>query len=277
MKKTLIIGCGYLGKKIAHNLQEAGREVCGTTRSEARAAELEEAGIPAALLELETVGEAAALEGEWEAAVYCAAPGRGGREALVFRDAAAACRDRLAENGLRRFVYVSSTGVYHQDSGELLDETSPAEPLEGRPALLREAEKIILEGDTGDNIVVRLGGLYGPGRSPIEWLRRPGFRERLRGSAEAWMNWIHIDDAAAAVCAAVKRGRKGELYLGVDGAPVKRIDFYRCAAELAGEEPPELDTASTDLGKRLSNRKLVEELGVSLLYPDYRRGLESIA
>ena len=271
MKKTLIIGCGYLGKKIAHNLQEAGREVCGTTRSEARAAELEEAGIPAALLELETVGEAAALEGEWEAAVYCAAPGRGGREALVFRDAAAACRDRLAENGLRRFVYVSSTGVYHQDSGELLDEASPAEPPEGRPALLREAEKIILEGDTGDNIVVRLGGLYGPGRSPIEWLRRPGFRERLRGSAEGWMNWIHIDDAAAAVCAAVKRGRKGELYLGVDGAPVKRIDFYRCAAELAGEEPPELDTTSTDLGKRLSNRKLVEELGVSLLYPDYRR------
>ena len=58
---------------------------------------------------------------------------------------------------------------------------------------------------------------------------------------------------------------------------MKRIDFYRCAAELAGEEPPELDTASTDLGKRLSNRKLVEELGVSLLYPDYRRGLESIA
>tara|TARA_B100000678_G_C17856058_1_gene361174 strand:+ start:72 stop:347 length:276 start_codon:yes stop_codon:yes gene_type:complete len=91
------------------------------------------------------------------------------------------------------------------------------------------------------------------------------------------MNWIHIDDAAAAVCAAVNRGRRGELYLGVDGAPVKRIDFYRCAAELAGEEPPELDTASTDLGKRLSNRKLVEELGVSLLYPDYRRGLESIA
>ena len=104
-----------------------------------------------------------------------------------------------------------------------------------------------------------------------------GFRERLGGSAEAWMNWIHIDDAAAAVCAAVNRGRKGELYLGVDGAPVKRIDFYRYAAKLAGEEPPELDTASTDRGKRLSNRKLIEELGVSLLYPDYLRGLESIA
>ncbi len=91
------------------------------------------------------------------------------------------------------------------------------------------------------------------------------------------MNWIHIDDAAAAVCAAARRGRRGELYLGVDGTPVKRIDFYQCAAELAGEEPPELNTASADRGKRLSNRKLVEELGVSLLYPDYRRGLASIA
>ena len=64
MKKTLIIGCGYLGKRIAHNLRETGIEVCGTTRSEARAAELEADGIPAALLELETAGEAAALEGD---------------------------------------------------------------------------------------------------------------------------------------------------------------------------------------------------------------------
>ncbi len=271
MKRTLIIGCGYLGKRIAHNLRETGVEVCGTTRSEARAAELEEAGIPSAVLELAAAREAPVLEEEWDAAVYCAAPGKGGNETLVFRDAPAACRERL---GAARFVYVSSTGVYQQTGGELLDETSPAEPAEGRPALLRETERALL--DEGDNVVVRLGGLYGPGRSPIEWLKRPGFRTRLGGSAEAWMNWIHIDDAAVAVGAALTKGRAGELYLGVDGSPVKRADFYRLASKLADEDPPELDIGSPDLGKRLSNRKLIEELEVSLLYPDYRRGLEAI-
>ena len=72
-------------------------------------------------------------------------------------------------------------------------------------------------------------------------------------------------------------GRAGEIYLAVDGCPVKRSDFYQLAAELAGVEPPELDTDSADLGKQLSNRKLTEELGVDLLYPDYRRGLEAIS
>ena len=273
MNKALIIGCGYLGRRLTRRLQDEGLEVVGTTRSEEKAADLEQVGIPSAVLELGGAGEAAVLEEAWDAAVYCAAPGRGGDEELVFRDAPAVCRKRL---GSARFIYVSSTGVYQQAEGELLDETSPAEPAEGRPALIRETERLLLDETAGDNIVVRLGGLYGPGRSPIEWLGRPGFRARLGGSAEAWMNWIHIDDAAAVIGAALMKGRAGELYLGVDGSPVKRVDFYQLASELAGEDPPELDTGSSDLGKRLSNRKLIEELGVSLLYPDYRRGLEAI-
>ena len=91
------------------------------------------------------------------------------------------------------------------------------------------------------------------------------------------MNWIHIEDAAAAVSAAAAGGRAGEIYLAVDGCPVKRSDFYRLAAKLAGVEPPERDPDSADLGKRLSNRKLIEELGVNILYPDYSSGLEDLS
>jgi nucleoside-diphosphate-sugar epimerase len=209
--------------------------------------------------------------------VYAAAAGKDGDEELVFQDAPISCHGLLGRE-LERFVHVSSTGVYPQTAGEALDEESPAEPTGGRPALVREAERRLLgEEDAGNALVVRLGGLYGPGRSPLEWLLRPGFRERLRGGAEAWMNWIHIEDAAAAVSAAAAGGRSGEIYLAVDGCPVKRSDFYQLAAELAGVEPPELDPDSADLGKRLSNRKLIEELGVDLRYPDYRSGLEAIS
>ena len=274
MKKALLIGCGYLGERVALRLQALGLAVTGTTRSESRAGELREAGIPAALLDLETAAENPLLEEKWDVAVYAAAPGRGGNAELVFRDAALSCCQELG-TGLERFVHVSSTGVYPQSSGEALDEDSPADPVDERPALIREAERLLLKEEA--SLVVRLGGLYGPGRSPLEWLRRPGFRERLRAGAAAWMNWIHIEDAAAAVSAAATGGRRGEIYLGVDGCPVKRSDFYRRAAELAGVEPPELDTNSSDLGKRLSNSKLLEELGVKLLYPDYRSGLEALA
>ncbi len=277
MKKALIIGCGYLGKRVALRLQALGLDVCGTTRSEKRAAELEKAGIPPAIFELGTAADSPLLAQEWDTVVYTAAAGKDGDTELVFRDAPVSCHSLLGR-GLERFVHVSSTGVYPQTAGEALDEESPAEPAGGRPALVREAEQRLLEKEGGGKaLVVRLGGLYGPNRSPLDWLRRPGFRERLRGGAEAWMNWIHIEDAAAAVSAAATGGRCGEIYLAVDGCPVRRGAFYQLAAELAGVEPPELDPSSADLGKRLSNRKLIEELGVNLLYPDYRSGLESIA
>ena len=257
-------------------MQAGGFEVHGTTRSESRVAELEDAGIAALPLELETAADHPLLNEKWDAAVYAAAPGRGGNADLVFRDAPITCHEKLSHAGLDRFVYVSSTGVYPQTTGELLDEESPAEPDSGRAMLLRATERELLgEARSGGAVVVRLGGLYGPDRSPIEWLQQPDFRERLRGGAEAWMNWIHIDDAAAAVSSAATGGRAGEIYLAVDGCPVKRKDFYRWAAELAGVEAPEFDAGSDDLGKRLSNRKLIEELEVSLLYPDYRRGLEA--
>jgi len=164
-------------------LRDTGFEVSGTTRSESRAEALENTGITPLLLELDNAGESPLLGEKWDTAIYCAAPGRDGNEKLVLGEAPVTCRDRLRESGLARFVYVSSTGVYQQAGGELLDETSPAEPREGRPLLLREAERRLLREGAGENIVVRLGGLYGPGRSPVEWLQRPGFRERMRGGA----------------------------------------------------------------------------------------------
>ena len=91
------------------------------------------------------------------------------------------------------------------------------------------------------------------------------------------MNWIHIDDAADLVVAALLRGKPGEIYLGVDGHPVTRGDFFGLASKLAGVDPPELGDDRQELGKRLSHRKAARELGFSPTYPDYRAGLRSLA
>jgi nucleoside-diphosphate-sugar epimerase len=172
---------------------------------------------------------------------------------------------------------VSTTGVHAQADGSAVGEESAAEPLEERSRMIRSAEERLLDlarRGEAPALVLRLGGLYGPGRSPIEWLRRPAMRERiLGGGREAWMNWVRVEDAALALALAVESGQPGEVYLITDDEPVRRGDFYRLAAERGGLPAPDLPSRPDDLGKRCSNRKARAELGFAPRFPTYREGL----
>jgi len=251
--------------------------VTGTTRSISRAKELEADGIHGAILDLDAVERSDVWKTPYDSVVYSVSPGRGGDGRLGFLDGVLRSAECLRDRPPSRFVYVSSTGVYGQRDGGSVDEMSPTAPSTENQRLILEAEHALLERSGVPAVVVRLGGLYGPGRSPLDWLRREDFRARLSGSEDAFMNWIHADDAAAAVAAAAVRGRPGEVYLAVDGNPVRRGDFWRHAASLAGVEPPGLTRDLTDLGKRCSNRKIIDELDVDFAYPNYRSGLASLA
>jgi len=270
---ALIIGCGYLGVRVAPILAQRGYRVTGTTRTRDRIDELESLGVDAALLDVESLDDSVLARLRGDVVIYSVAAGRGRDPRPAYLDGPLLCLEALGTTPTTRFLHVSSTGVYHQSGGELLDESSPADPQREPHISIREGERRLLERGA---IIVRLGGLYGPGRSPLEWLTRPGFRERLRKGRDAYMGWIHIDDAAELVAAAAIAGREGEIYLGVDDLPVTRGEFYTHAAELAGVEPPEL-MDDGDRGKRISRRKVVEELGVTLRYPDYRAGLRSLS
>jgi nucleoside-diphosphate-sugar epimerase len=236
--------------------------------------ELSALGIEPVLLDLARPEESAAWTSRPGAVVYAVAAGKGD-PALSFRDGPVAC----ARNFRRadRFIHVSTTGVHAQSDGSAIDEESPAEPLEERPRLIREAEARLLDlAGRGESpaLVLRMGGLYGPGRSPVEWLRRPAMRQRiLRGGREAFMSWVRVEDAAAAVALGVEKGRPGEVYIIADDEPVRRGDFYRFAAERAGLPPPDLPSRPDDLGKRCSNRKARAELGFAPRFPTYREGL----
>jgi len=224
--------------------------------------------------DLASAGRAAGLrEEDWDLVLYSIPSGRdhGAVATLGALDALDGAR-------LRAFVFVSSTGVYAQSDGSAVDEETVLERSNERAARLIEVERAVLaRAPSAPVIALRLGGLYGPERSPIAWMRDPEFRARLRGGSRALMNWIHIDDAAAVAVGALERGVAGRVYLGVDGHAVARGEFWAYAARLAGVGAPEFPDDSDDLGKRISNRRAVEELGVTLRYPDYRRGLEAIA
>jgi nucleoside-diphosphate-sugar epimerase len=277
---ALILGCGYLGLRVARRLRDQGYAVTTTTRSAARRDELVAEGFEAVRFELANAANDALLARPFERVVYAVAPGRGDPR-LAFLDGAVTAARRLRT---RCFVYVSTIGVYAQKDGGELDEESPAEPVEERPRWVRKAEQELLAlsaAGTLPVVVIRLGGLYGPGRSPVEWFGRSEMRARLetRGP-DTYMNWIHIDDAANAVVLAAQRGRTGEVYLGVDGSPVRRAEFFNCAAACGGGPPLEFRDASSDdtpdLGKRLSCEKALRELGFEPQFPSYREGLASL-
>jgi len=276
--RVLIIGCGYLGKRVGALCREQGMVVTGTTRNPARFAEIEALGIEPALLDLGAPEASTAWEKPCNLVLYSVAPGRAGDAALAFRDGAVRCARLVREP--RLLVFISSTGVHGQTDGSAVAEDSPAVPPEERHRLLREGEVELLALGRGGGppaAVLRLGGLYGPGRSPVEWLTRPEMRERLlQGGREAYMNWVRIEDAAAAVVLAFAKARPGETYLIVDNEPVRRGDFYRFAAERAGLPPPELPSRPDDLGKRCSNRKARRELGFAPAFASYREGLGTL-
>lgn len=271
-RSALIIGCGYLGSHVAGILRQDGWKVTVTTTRTERAQTLAAAGFHVEVFDYRQADSFDRLVAERHDAALCAtAPGRDGDPETVFRTGPRTSAERLLANGAKRFVLVSSTGVYHQNDGSWVTEESLAEPQEPRYRLLRASEEDVL---TRGGTVLRLGGLYGPGRSPVDWLRRPEMLARIRsGNGDAWMSWIRVEDAARLCALALERGVERRIYLGVDGHPVQRAAFYARAAELARLPPPEFASSSPDLGKRCANRVTCEALGFQPLHASFYDGL----
>jgi len=186
-------------------------------------------------------------------------------------------------------VYLSTIGVYGDAGGGLVDEDTPPAPENARAAarVLAEEQWLALGARAGKRVcVLRLGGIYGPGRNPILQLKA-GTARRIVKPGQVF-NRIHVADIAQAVLAAFERGVGGRIYNVVDDLPAPPQDVVAYAAEIAGlEAPPEIPFEEADLtpmgrsfysaSKRVSNARLRDELGVALLYPTYREGIAGLA
>jgi nucleoside-diphosphate-sugar epimerase len=182
-------------------------------------------------------------------------------------------------------IYVSSTSVYEQDQGEWVDESTNCRPTRPNGRICLAAESIVWKhfppnpAKTSPRAnVLRLSGLYGPGRllARVEQLRSG---ETLSGNPEAFLNLIHVDDAARAVLACTDRGKPGATYLISDDLPLTRRQYYETLARLAGAPPPRFAEAGqaeygpSGLNKRCRSRLMRMELGVPLRYPTISSGL----
>ncbi|MFM8271507.1 MAG: SDR family oxidoreductase [Gemmata sp.] len=263
----LILGCGYLGRRVAALWRAQGRRVTALTRTNAAA--LRAGGIESVTGDVCDPDTLRALLG---ASTVLYAVGMDYRAARpmheVYVRGLANVLDTLPP--CARFIYVSSTSVYGQSAGEWVTEQSPAEPTEASGKVVLEAEQLLRARVPGA-VVLRCAGQYGPNRLLRKQPIMKG--EPLAGDAEKWLNLVHIADAAAAVLDAETHAMPGETYNLSDGAPATRRDFYTRLAELLGTEAkfePRAEPGTPN--RRVSNEKF-RALGWAPKYASYRDGL----
>jgi nucleoside-diphosphate-sugar epimerase len=275
----LVFGMGYSARAVHRRMAARLGRINGTTRSLHKAAGLEKDGIEAFVFDGATRNQtiAEALPSASHVLVSIG-PDEGGDPVLRHY------RDDLAAAQPDSIVYLSTVGVYGDHGGAWVDEQSPCRPVSKRSKwrLAAEAAWQRFAAETGIPVaIIRLSGIYGPGRGPFQKLK-DGTSRRIIKPGQVF-NRIHAEDIAQIVVVAFDRRASG-IFNGTDDEPAPPQDVIVHAAGLLGiEPPPELPFEVADLSamartfygenKRVRNGKIKTELGVRLAFPTYREGL----
>ena len=235
MADKLIIGCGYLGQRIAALWRGQNHRVFATTRSASRATEFKSQGLYPIICDVLDPASLQSLP-QVESIVYCIGldSSAGVSMRSLYVDGLANALAALTQP-LPRFLYVSSTSVYGQTGGEEVDENAITEPQEGSGKVVLEAEQL-LRTRLPSSIILRFAGIYGPGRLMRSKTIKSG--KPIIGDAEKWLNLIHVEDGATAIGAADHRAAAGSLFNISDNSPVRRRDFYIKLAQVLGAPQP---------------------------------------
>ncbi len=281
----LIIGCGYVGRRVATHYLGLGEGVRGTVRTRQSALALERAGIPALALDL-GADDLGSLATVGERLFHFAPPPPTGHQDPWTRRLVEAF-DRQGHPA--KLVYISTTGVYGDCGGDWIDEDRPANPGFDRAWRRWDAEQTLRDwsGRAGAGLVIlRVAGIYGPGALPLERIREG--LPLVRAEEAPYTNRIHADDLVAVCVAAMERGANGAGYNVSDGNPSTMTDyFFRVADAARLPRPPTLPLAEAAghlsagmlsymrESRRLSNQRMLNELGVTLRYPTLAEGLKA--
>ena len=270
---VLIAGCGDLGTEVGLRLAARGERVVGWRRSAERLPAPIEAVHADLTQELPPVPE--------DTEVVVIATAAGDRSEAAYRsayvEATGNVLDALERDAVRprRILFVSSTAVYGDFDGGWVTEASPAESSTPTARLVREAEELLL-GRRDNATVLRLSGIYGPGRTRLIDSVTGG--TAVLPSEPQWTNRIHRDDAAAAIVhLTMDVAEPAPVYLGSDALPVDLAEVLRyIASELGLPEPAAGEATSSRGGARRCDSGLLQSTGFSFTYPTYREGYRAI-
>ena len=276
-------GLGYVGLVLAKQLLDQGWKVSGSLREASQISQLRSLGVNAFVFNSQDKDQDV-VELPLADVTHILStipPGIDGDPVCeLLRD----CKD------VSWIGYLSTTGVYGNTEGKLVDETCPVKPGSSRAARRVEAERrwlALFEESSLPVHIFRLPGIYGPGRCVFEQYKEKRLR-RIDKPGHLF-NRVHVDDIAQVLQASMKKSNPGTIYNVCDDFPSEPANVATYACELMGVEPPPLvpfEQAVKTMSpmalsfwqdnRRVSNARMKSELGVTLHYPDYRSGLKAI-
>lgn len=285
-KRLVIFGCGYVGSALARAAVTAGVSVEALTRNPEKAAALRAAGLAKVVVaDLSTDTWHGQIAGGADFVVNCVSSGGpdtyrqsyvGGMQSVLAWAAKGAAP-------VGTLVYTSSTSVYPQGDGAVVDEKAPAEGATPNGTIIRESETLLQRAPASAvrrHFILRLAGIYGPGRHHLLDQLRAG-ADQLGGSGTHRLNLVQRDDIVAAIlaCLGALSGVRSDIFNVADSAPALRAEVVAWLAARLGRPVPSFDgSATTRRGgapmpdRIISNVRIQQVLGWRPQYPDYRAG-----
>lgn len=282
--RLLILGCGDVGLRLLGLLKQRFR-VFAVTSQPARCAELRAAGAVPLVADLDQPATLARLARLAQIVVHLAPPQSAGEKDRRTRNLAAILPERAT------LVYISTTGVYGDCGGALIDETRVLAPHNGRARRRVDAEQVLrgwARRRSGRLAILRVPGIYAADRLPLARLQKA--TPALIAADDVYTNHIHADDLARIIVAAVFKAAPLRVYHASDDSQLKMAEYFDLVAQAFGLPPsPRLPRAEMEQvvspmllsfmseSRRLQNRRIKLELGVRLRYPDVPAALPAMA
>ena len=286
MGNFTVIGCGDIGFRVSRELIKQGHQVQATIHYEEGVDVLQSAGIEAIVANFDYQEDLPDLPVHGQKLFYFMPPQGGGSSDYRMVNF---CRKLSADNCPCKIVYISTSGVYGDCGDKLVTEETPVNPMSSRAKrrisaenqLRQQADKLGFE-----LIILRVTGIYGPGRLPISQLKKG--HEVLRPEDAPRTNRIHSLDLVTICLAAMERGEDGDIFNICDGEESSMSQYFMAVAEMYDLPQPEqlswveaekvmnpLTFSFLKESRRMSNRKMVEKLAIELQYPTLKKGLHA--
>ncbi len=276
MSKILIAGCGYVGTALAEGLARLGNDVWGMRRNP----EALPKGVQPIKADLTKPATLAGFPDQLDYVFYTAGAAAFSEEAYeaAYIHGVTNLLAALESQGQqpKRISFTSSTGVYAQQDGDWVDEASPTEPASFSGRAVLEGERLFQQSPF-ETVSLRLGGIYGPGRTALIDRVRNG--EATLKAKSHYLNLIHLDDIVGALTHLMELELAQDVYVGVDSDPQEWNELIRwIARELNLPEPPvgdEAESARPRRNRRCSNARL-RASGFEFRYPSSREGYREL-
>jgi nucleoside-diphosphate-sugar epimerase len=287
LQDVLIVGCGDIGVRVARLIRARGGLVTAVSRSYSSEARLEEFGLKVVPGNLDDLSALDKLDTTGKLVFYLAPPPGGGPFDSRMRNF---CEVVGKDRAPAKVVYVSTSGVYGDCGGEWVTEETPINPQTSRAQRRADAEATLQAWGKVHHVpvvILRVTGIYGPGRLPLARVQQ-GHPILLEEESPP-TNRIHADDLAQVCLKAAEKAVGGEIFNVSDGQPGTMTQYFNAASDMLGL--PRLPQINMEEAKqvmnpmmlsylaetrRMDNRKMVEQLGVTLDYPDLESGLKNV-